>query len=266
LEAKVRDRDSTATEPKKVSILSNLTLSTSYNFEADSLKLSPISLSGATEIIKKVPINFAATFDPYAIDNNGRRINTLNIKNGGGLARLTSARINTSFSLNSEMFQKGGAKKKDDGKEDDVPDYGANPFEVEGAQTGDRHFDRGDDTDDEDAPIYNTKLPWDARFTYVATYSNTNRQKELTNHSLMFSGNIQLSPKWEVAFNSGYDLKDKGFADTRFAFKRDLGSFKLSFDWTPFGRFERWYFFIGIKSSILSDLKWENRSQPYSNR
>ena len=267
LEAKVRDKDSTATEPKKVSILSNLTLSTSYNFEADSLKLSPISLSGATEIIKNVPINFAATFDPYAIDNNGRRINTLNIKNGGGLARLTSARLNTGFSLNSEMFTKGGAKKKDDDKEDDVPDYGANPFEVQGAETGDRHFNRGgEDTNNEDVPIYNTKLPWDARFTYVATYSNTNRQKELTNHSLMFSGNIQLSPKWEVAFNSGYDLKDKGFADTRFAFKRDLGSFKLSFDWTPFGRYERWYFFIGIKSSILSDLKWENRSQPYSNR
>ena len=56
-------------------------------------------------------------------------------------------------------------------------------------------------------------------------------------------------------------LKNKGFADTRFAFKRDLGSFRLSFDWTPFGRYERWYFFIGIKSSLLSDIKWENRSQ-----
>ncbi|RIV74420.1 putative LPS assembly protein LptD [Flagellimonas aequoris] len=265
LEAKVRDKDSTATEPKKVSILSNLTLSTSYNFEADSLKLSPVSLSGATEIIKNVPINFAATFDPYAIDNSGRRINTLNIKNGGGLARLTSARLNTGFSLNSEMFQKGGAKKKDD-KEQETPDYGANPFEVEGARTGDRHFNKDGEDDNEEVPLYNTKLPWDARFTYVATYNNSNRQSEITNHSLMFSGNIQLSPKWEVGFNSGYDLKNKGFADTRFAFKRDLGSFKLSFDWTPFGRYERWYFFIGIKSSILSDLKWENRSQPFSNR
>lgn len=265
LEAKVRDKDSTATEPKKVSILSNLTLSTSYNFEADSLKLSPVSLSGATEIIKNVPINFAATFDPYAIDNSGRRINTLNIKNGGGLARLTSARLNTGFSLNSEMFQKGGAKKKDD-KEQETPDYGANPFEVEGARTGDRHFNKDGEDDNEEVPLYNTKLPWDARFTYVATYNNSNRQSEITNHSLMFSGNIQLSPRWEVGFNSGYDLKNKGFADTRFAFKRDLGSFKLSFDWTPFGRYERWYFFIGIKSSILSDLKWENRSQPFSNR
>jgi len=267
LEAKVRDRDSTATEPKKVSILSNLTLSTSYNLEADSLKLSPISLSGATEIIKNVPINFAASFDPYAIDNNGRRINTLNINNGGGLARLTSARFNTGFSLNSEMFQKGGAKKKDGKEKEQSPDYGANPFEIEGAQTGDRHFNRNEDSaNDEEIPLYNNNLPWDARFTYVATYNNNNRQKELTNHSLMFSGNIQLSPKWEVGFNSGYDLKNKGFADTRFAFKRDLGSFKLSFDWTPFGRFERWYFFVGIKSSILSDLKWENRSQPFSNR
>ncbi|MEC7264043.1 MAG: putative LPS assembly protein LptD [Bacteroidota bacterium] len=267
LEAKVRDKDSTATEPKKISILSNLTFSTSYNFEADSLKLSPISMSGATEIIKNVPINFAATFDPYAIDNTGRRINTLNINNGGGLARLTSARLNTGFSLNSEMLQKGGAKKKDNKNNQQNTDYGANPFELEGAQTGDRHFGGdGKESGNEDIPLYNNKLPWDARFTYVATYNNSNRQGEITNHSLMFSGNIQLSPKWEVGFNSGYDLKNKGFADTRFAFKRELGSFKMSFDWTPFGRYERWYFFIGISSSILQDLKWENRSQPYRNR
>lgn len=268
LEAKVRDKDSTATEPKKVSILSNLTFSANYNLEADSLKLSPINMSGATEIIKNVPINFAATFDPYAIDNNGRRINTLNINNGGGIARLTSARLNTGFSLNSEMFQKGGEKKKGS-EEQQSPDYGANPFELDDPRGERSRLDRGNRENNdagEDNPLYNTKLPWDARFTYVATYSNNNRQGEITNHSLMFSGNIQLSPKWEVGFNSGYDLKNKGFADTRFNFKRDLGSFRLSFDWTPFGRFERWYFFVGIKSSILSDLKWENRSQPFSNR
>ncbi|WP_067035357.1 putative LPS assembly protein LptD [Allomuricauda sp. CP2A] len=266
LEAKVRDKDSTATEPKKVSILSNLTFSTSYNFEADSLKLSPINMSGATEIIKNVPINFSATFDPYAIDNNGRRINTLNIKNGGGLARLTSARLNTGFSIDSEMFKKGGKKKSDDQAAQDT-DYGANPFELRGAEDGQPHFQRdGQEGSGEENPVYGTKIPWDMRLTYVATYSNRNREKEITNHSLMFTGNIQLSPKWEVGFNSGYDLKNKGFADTRFNFKRDLNSFRLSFDWTPFGRFERWYFFIGIKSSILSDLKWENRSQPFSGR
>ena len=265
LEAKVRDKDSTATEPKKVKILSNLRFSASYNLEADSLKLSPINMSGATEVIKNVPINFSATFDPYAIDNNGRRINTFNINNGGGLVRLTSARLNTGFSLNSEMFQKGGTKKKED-TGDRTPDYGANPFELDGARDGEPFFKNDEEDGDEDNPLYNNKLPWDMRFTYVATYSNRNREKEITNHSLMFSGNVKLTPKWEVGFNSGYDLKNKGFADTRLNFKRDLNSFRLSFDWTPFGRFERWYFFIGIKSSILSDLKWENRSQPFSGR
>ncbi|PWL37701.1 organic solvent tolerance protein OstA [Flagellimonas aquimarina] len=264
LEAKVRDKDSTVVEPRKVSILSNLTLSTSYNFEADSLKLSPINLNGGTEIIKNVPINFSATLDPYAIDNNGRRINTFNVNNGGGLLRLTSARINTGFSLRSDMFKKGGDKNSKKAEDQD-PDYGANPFELEGARDGEPFFQKDNpDSDEVDNPLYNTKIPWDLRFTYVATYNNSNRQKEITNHSLMFSGNVQLSPKWEVGFNSGYDIKNKGFADTRLNFKRDLNSFRLSFDWTPFGRFERWYFFIGIKSSILSDLKWENRSQPFS--
>ncbi len=265
LEAKVRDKDSTATEPKKVSILSNLTLNASYNFEADSLKLSPINLSGATEIIKNVPINFAASFDPYAIDNNGRRINTFNVNNGGGLVRLTSARLNTGFSLNSDMFKKGGMKK-DQGSESNSPNYGDNPFELRGTRDDESFFDKGrgkKDDEEVESELYANKTPWDMRLTYVASYNNNNRQREITNHSLMFSGNIQLTPKWEVGFNSGYDLKNKGFTDTRFNFKRDLDSFRLSFDWTPFGRFERWYFFIGIKSSLLSDLKWENRSQPF---
>ena len=37
VEAKVRDKDSLTTEPKKIKILNNLNISTSYNFEADSL-------------------------------------------------------------------------------------------------------------------------------------------------------------------------------------------------------------------------------------
>lgn len=264
LEAKVRDKDSTATEPKKVSILSNLNLSTSYNFEADSLKLSPINLTGATEIIPKVPINFAATLDPFAIDNNGRRINTLNINNGGGLVRLTSARINTGFTLNSDMFKKGGQKEEESEEQPD-PNYGSNPFDLGGTQPGRNSFGPGEgEEEDVDSTPYSNSLPWDVRFTYVATYNNSNRQREITNHSLMFSGNIKLTPKWEVGFNSGYDIRNKGFTDTRFNFNRDLDSFRISFDWTPFGRFERWYFFIGIKSSILSDLKWENRSQPFN--
>jgi len=267
-EAKVRDKDSTATKPKKISLLSNLNLSTGYNFEADSLKLSPLNLSGGTNILNnKMAINFGASFDPYAIDNNGTRINTFNVDNGGSLFRLTTARANLSYSLSSETF----GKKKDEKKEDDKDEYdyvaasGGRDDDLFG-RANDFNENRPEDERDKDSedvenPVYGTKLPWDLRLAYAVNYSNSNRQNTIGSHSLMFSGNIQLSPRWKIGGSSGYDFKNKGFTLTQLRFERDLKSFRMNFNWTPFGTYKRWYFFIGIKSSILQDLKWENRSK-----
>ncbi len=267
-EAKVRDKDSTATKPKKISLLSNLNLSTGYNFEADSLKLSPLNLSGGTNILNnKMAINFGASLDPYAIDNNGTRINTFNVDNGGSLFRLTTARANLSYSLSSETFGKKKDEKKEDkkdeydyvaasgGRDDDL--FGrANDFNENRPED-----EREKDSEDVENPVYGTKLPWDLRLAYAVNYSNSNRQNTIGSHSLMFSGNIQLSPRWKIGGSSGYDFKNKGFTLTQLRFERDLKSFRMNFNWTPFGTYKRWYFFIGIKSSILQDLKWENRSK-----
>ncbi|MFS4415695.1 putative LPS assembly protein LptD [Maribacter sp. 2307ULW6-5] len=267
LEAKIRDKDSTKTEPKKVPLLSNLNFSTAYNLEADSVRLSPINMNGGTNILdNKMSINFAAGLDPYAIDNNGRRINTLNINNGGSLLRLTRANVNVSYAISSDMFG-----KKDEEEEEEEE----NPFDYV-AQSGGRTddlFGRADSFNDRpmaggreeeeegENPIYGTKIPWNFRLAYAASYNNANRQSEFGNHSLMFSGDIELSPKWSVGGSSGYDFKNQGFTLTQLRFERQLGSFSMRFNWTPFGQFKRWFFFIGIDASILSDLKWENRSQ-----
>lgn len=266
LEAKVIDKDSTATEPKKISIFNSLNLSTSYNFQADSLRLSPVRLSGGTSILdKKMSINFSAGLDPYAIDNKGTRINTFNIDNGGSLFRLTSARANIGYSISSKMFDKD--KKKEEDKEEDDSYLGASGGNIEGLFGESEDFNnarpRADDEDDEkeENPLYGNKVPWDLRLAYAVSYNNTNRQNEINNQSLMFSGNIELTPSWKVGLSSGYDFKNKGFSLTQLRFERDLKSFRMNFNWTPFGTYERWYFFIGIKSSILKDLKWEQRSQ-----
>ncbi|MBT8223713.1 MAG: LPS-assembly protein LptD, partial [Eudoraea sp.] len=269
LEAKVKDRDSTVAEPRKVQLLNSFNLSTGYNFEADSLKLSPLSITGGTNLFKnKMSVNFGANLDPYAIENNGRRINTFNVNSGGGLFRLTSARANLSYSLSSADFSREGRERE--GEEED-PYSGANYVATSGGRSDDLFgkADRfnesgfaGRESDDIENPVYGTKIPWDLRLQYAMTYSNSNRQNEISNHSLMFSGNVSLSPRWEVGVSSGYDFKNKGFTVTQFRIVRDLKSFDMRFNWTPFGRYERWYFFIGIKSSLLSDLKWENRSQP----
>lgn len=264
-EAKVRDRDSTATEPKKIMLLNSLNFDTSYNIGADSLNWSPMRVSGGTLLFKdKLNVNFGATLDPYAIDNSGKRINTYNINNGGSLFRLTSANMTMNYSLASS--DKEGKKKRNTqgarngGREDDL--FGMN------SDFSDRRNDQFEEEDEEPegpeeyAEFFYSKIPWDLTLAYSLTYGNSARQNEFTGNSIMVSGNIDLTPKWRVGISTGYDFVQKGVTFTQFRFERDLMSWKMDFSWTPFGQNAYWAFFIGIKSGMLSDIKYEKRTQP----
>ena len=119
-EAKVKDKDSTATELKKISLLNNLNISTSHNFAADSLKWSPVRVSTGLDLINnRLKINLAGTFDPYALNENNVRFNKFNIANGGSLLRLTSANINTNFEISSDDFSEENKKKNEEEDEDE---------------------------------------------------------------------------------------------------------------------------------------------------
>jgi hypothetical protein len=122
-----------------------------------------------------------------------------------------------------------------------------------------------DDSDEEEKKnnkFYNFKVPWSLRLAYAINYSNSRRNNEIASHSLMFSGDIELSPKWSVGGSSGYDFRNNGFTFTQLRFARDLLSWRMNFSWVPFSSRSSWNFFIGIKSSILQDLKYEQRRQP----
>ena len=77
----------------------------------------------------------------------------------------------------------------------------------------------------------------------------------------MFSGDLDISPKWSVGASSGYDLKNKGVTYTQLRFERDLLSWRMNFSWIPFSVNKQWNFFIGIKSGMLSDIKYDKRRQ-----
>jgi len=259
LEAKIRDKDSTAIEPKKIKLLNNLNFNTSYNIAADSLNWSPVRMtSGMTLYEDKLNINVGATFDPYAINDQGRRINKFH---SGGF-RMTSANINMGFtftSKNSKEKSKESDNSRSGGRTDDlfgrVDDFADSSFDD----------DQDDDQDDDkeiDSPFYNNKMPWDIRFAHSLTYNNNQGQKEISNNSLMFSGNISLSKKWKIGGSSGYDFKNTGFTYTQLRFERDLDSWKMNFNWVPFSTRASWYFFIGIKSNLLKDLKYDKRRLP----
>jgi hypothetical protein len=96
--------------------------------------------------------------------------------------------------------------------------------------------------------------------SYSLQFSNQGAdQGKITSSSLMFNGDVELTPKWSVGYSSGYDFKNKGITYTQLNFQRDLDSWQMSFNWVPFGGRSTYYFYIGVKSSVLSDLKYENR-------
>lgn len=267
IEAKVRDKDSTAVEPRRITLLNNFSVTTAYNVAGDSLKISPISLRGSVPIIEnKLDVNLSANLDIYSLDNNNRRIDRLNIENGGSLFRFTAANISFGYSFSSTDFAQGVEK---DELDNETFRNGGRPDDLFGKGAGldgelyDEEVDPFDNDEEElENDWYNYQIPWNLRVAYTMTYSNSARQNEITSHSIMFSGDVELSPKWIVGGSSGYDLKSNGFTYTQLRFKRDLDSWSMNFSWVPFSARTSWFFFIGIKSNILSDIKYDRRREP----
>ena len=265
LEAKVRDKDSTATEPKKIFLLNSLNFSTSYNIASDSLNWNPVRMTGGTQLFdNKMSLNFGATLDPYALDNNNKKINTFNIDNGGSLFRISSANLTMSYNLSSDTFGGDDSNDNDAATQESLRSGGrADDLFGKPQDFADRRLnsDRKNDEDLTPTDLYKYKIPWSLRLAYAVNYNNSRRQSEISSHSLMFSGDIELSPRWSVGASSGYDFKNKGFTYTQLRFERDLESWRMNFSWIPFSSRSSWNFFIGIRSSILSDIKYDKQRQ-----
>ncbi|WP_167342013.1 putative LPS assembly protein LptD [Nonlabens sp. SY33080] len=270
LEAKVRERDTTKTEPRKVQLIKSLNFQTAYNLAGDSLQWSPINMSAVIPITKKIDLNLNANLDPYALDANNRRVDEFNINNGGSLFRLTNAGARLNFTLSDKDFT-----RSEDDEEDDLGDE---KVENRSLSQGGREDDlfgkpldyaenyKNKKQDPEEVNVdekrYRFKIPWRLNIAYTMTYNNAARQNEINRQSLMVSGDVELSPRWSVGGNTGYDFANNGISFTTLRFNRDLESFRMSFNWTPIGPNQSWFFFIGIKASALSDIKWDQRRQP----
>ncbi len=275
-EAKIVDPDSTKTELKKIQLIKNLNLSSSYNFVADEFKWSPVRVSSGVDLFnKKMAINVGATLDMYALDDQNLRINKFNIQQGGGLFRVTSANLNTGYNFSNSTFKKNKSKEEEKEEEENDPfgffenaSGGGRPDDLFGDTIGmgnenNREEENEEENEEETSyPSYRAIIPWNLRFTYSLTYNNSRKQNDFSNNSLMFSGDIDLTPKWKIGGSSGYDFKNHGFTYTQLRFNRDLDSWRLDFSWVPFSSRASWNFFIGIKSGLLSDIKYEKNREP----
>jgi hypothetical protein len=247
LEAKVASKDSTSVEDKKITLLNNLDFSTSYNIAGDSLRWSPVSINAGTRFFNdKLSLNLGAILDPYQVNSIGNRIDKFN----KGIFRLTSANMSVNFTLSSKDFEKKSNTKK---------------VTTNNNQFGDLSVVQNKNQDEsiKETKLYTANIPWNISVAYAINYTDNGfNYSGVGSNSLMFNGNLELSPKWKVRYSTGYDFKNKGFTYTRLGFTRDLDSWSFNFDWSPFGNNKSYYFRIGVNSSMLNDLKWDKRSLP----
>ncbi|QTE22633.1 putative LPS assembly protein LptD [Polaribacter cellanae] len=265
LEAKVASDDPDSDEEdKKITLLNNLNFNTSYNIAADSLRWSNISFSAGTRFFKdKLAVNLSGSLDPYkVIKVNGSIINIDEFNSG--FPRLTNASLTANYSISSADFK----KDKEDDKNKTNTNSGNNPPDIIGGdidQTNRFGSSNKSNSNNKDkkAELYNADIPWSINLAYSTNYNNNGIDGgKIGVQSLIFSGNLELSPKWKVGYSSGYDFKGGAFTFSRFNFTRDLDSWQFNFNWVPFGTNSSYTFFIGVKSSVLADLKWDKNKPP----
>jgi len=263
LEAKLAPKDADSEkEDEKIMLLNNLNFSSSYNIAADSLRWSNVSFSAGTRLFKdKLALNLSGSLDPYQVNETGQRINKFN----PGIFRLTNANMTMNYSISSTDFEKN--KKK--GETESKSGNGANnPTDTMGADIDPTNrFGRQNKTNEKKEPVetelYKAKIPWTLSLVYAANYTNNGVEPGVIGvHTVGFSGNIELTPKWKIGYSSGYDIKNGAFSFSRFNFSRDLDSWQFNFNWVPFGANSSYTFFIGVKSSMLADLKWDKNKPP----
>lgn len=268
IEAKVLDKkDTTGTGTKKIPILDQLQLRGSYNFLADSLRLSTLSVNASTNILQKLSLQGNITLDPYAVNNQGQRINTFNIVQKGGLnlVRLTNASASLSFRIDGKGKMKGndGSSSSDantKASEESMYPYNKiyyHPYTGEYIPGGWLYY-------------MNPEVPWSLDFSYnyqfTRSYKSANGKLEVENRhvqTLSVSGGIRLTKALNLTFRTGFDFTSLALTATSISATYDLHCFLISVNWTPIGPYQSWNFTIAAKAAALADLlKFEkNKSQ-----
>ena len=258
LELKWQNPFDTTAEVKKITLIENLTLSMSYDLAKDSLRWSPLSVSGRTTLFRNLVLSYSGSFSPYVIDSLGRLHDELLWERDRKLFRKQSSTWSAqlSFSLNNSTFGGGSpSPTPSQGRAATTilqTPYNYNPMLMTGG-------------------YYDFSVPWNLSISYTFNYVNTFVAREMklesqTTQSLSLSGNVSLTDKWRVAFTTGYDFVNKGMSYTTVDIARDLHCWEMKFSWVPFGYYKSWFFQINIKADALRDVKYEKRQQYQENQ
>jgi hypothetical protein len=239
LEAKLKQRTDTGVTYKKVTLIQGLGINGSYNFAADSFKMSNVGASVRTVLFKYFDIVANSSFDPYTYNKTSKtRVNKFVYDGDGRVARFVSGGLALNTSIGSNMIE---ALKKTRQPTD----------QSNGTERGVKN-----DLDKQES------MPWNLRIGYNLNFTNPNDVKVQTSQQLNFSGDLMPTKFWKVGVSSGFDFNSQKLSYTTVSVYRDLKCWEARIDWVPFGVNKSYTLTLNLKTSMLSDFKIPKRSIP----
>ena len=267
LEMKVKS-DNDSIGEKKISLIENLNIQESYNFAADSLRWSDLSTSILLRLAKNFNLNLSATWDvyTYGLNSSGTpvRINKTRLQAGKGIGKLMRTGTSFSYTFNNDTFKR---KKKNDSNNNNSSENNTSGAQQD-RNRRDEENDSGSPGDIElDADGYaRWQVPWSLTLNYSVNYGYGafNKQKmeydgKIT-QNLSLSGNLRPTPAWNFSFTASYNFDTGRIAYMNCNISRDLHCFTMRASFVPVGPYKSYNFHISVNSSMLSDLKYDKRS------
>jgi lipopolysaccharide assembly outer membrane protein LptD (OstA) len=250
IEIKVRDKkDTSDAGVKKIPIIDGFGFNGSYNYLADSFKLSPISFYFRSTLFQKINITGGATLDPYVADSMGFDKNIYAWEGKKfSLGRITSGNLAISTSFRSKPKDDKLDKEKQQQQQDQIP----MTIEEQQAQLNYARVNP--------AQFADFNIPWSLNLSFALNFVNSEKpdytgfQTTITS-SLNWSGDFNLTEKWKVNMSGYYDLHYQKLQNLNLGISRDLHCWQMSINVVPVGYNHYFNITISPKAGILQDLR-----------
>jgi LPS-assembly protein len=247
IEMKVRSKtDTAAAANEKIKLIDGFGFNGSFNYLADSFKLSPIYFYLRSTLFKQVNISATTTLNPYQHDSLGIPINKYAWEGGGfNLGRIVGGNIAISTSFRSKPKDEKKAEDQKKAMEDQLP------MTID-EQQAELNYIRQNP-----AEFADFNVSWSVNISFAFSFTNSfvsTHYVTQINSSLILNGDFNLTEKWKMGYSIYYDIKNRMLNNLTTFVSRDMHCWQLTINVTPVGPYRSFNLTINPKSSILRDL------------
>jgi len=251
LEMKVRSKTDTSDAGiKKIKLIDGFGFSGSYNYLADSNRLSYLSIYLRSTLFGKINISATSTLDPYVRDSTGRDRKDFYAWQQGkfSLGNITQGNIAISTSFKSPSKDKTADEDKKKEQDNQIP------------MTADEQQAEMNYIATHAAEFADFNVSWSINLAFSLNFTTSIKPdysgyQTIFQSGLNWSGDFNLTPKWKLGMSSFYDVKLAKINSLSLSIAREMHCWQMSINVIPIGLTRSFNITISPRASILKDLK-----------